>query len=107
MPGAKAEGKAMCLWCLVEKPKEEQCCCGAWCKNLRKTNVVAVSGVTKTKGKLMCVRCLVHNPKEKQCYRGVCRKIRNSSNNHSCSNKSGMDNVNVFSCVNENFGSKA
>ena len=55
----------------------------------------------------MFLRCLVHNPKEKQCYRGVRCKISNSSNNDSCSNKSGMDNVNVFSCVNENFGSEA
>ena len=61
----------------------------------------------KTEGKAVFVRCPMQKPKEKQCYRGVRCKISNSSNNDSCSNKSGMDNVNVFSCVNENFGSKA
>ena len=87
----------MCFWCLVEKPKEEQRGCGAWCKNRRKTNVVAVSGVRKTKGKLICVQCQVHNAKEKQCYRGGGCKISNSSNNNSCSKKSGTENLNLVS----------
>ena len=69
----------MFLRCLVQTPKEKQCCCGAWLKKLRKTNVVAVSGV-KNERKPMFVRCLVHNPKEKQCFCGArCKNLRKSN----------------------------
>ena len=33
-------GGARCM----QKPKEKQGCCGAWCKNLRKSKVFAVPG---------------------------------------------------------------
>ena len=51
----------MFLRCPVQKPKEKQGCCGARCKHLRKSNVVAVPGA-KTEGKAMFVRCLVQKP---------------------------------------------
>ena len=53
----------------------------------------------KPEGKVVFVRCPMQKCKEKQCDRGVRCKISNSSNIDSCSNKSGMDNVNVFSVV--------
>ena len=45
---AQSEGKPMVSWCSVQNLKEKQCLCGVRCKNVRKSNVIAVFGAKAT-----------------------------------------------------------